>query len=335
MKAQILLATSLVLVLTLFGAGLVQTRASQPLSIPQASQPDSLVFTLKVPAPQTNPDGKNNAPPSLEGYEASGAPGDPLLPVKAFNIALPPDVIPESVKAQVIQVQNVDLDGTYTLHLRHPARPGWMTRQVILWGKNAASILDGKNTQVYQNDAYFPQSQLSEVRFDQMRKWRFVNLLLTPLQYNPVTGKLRLASEVQVQVTFERAASVDQRQLQIELSDTVMDERAAELLYNYDQAQAWYPVMAKPDGLSTTYNYVIITTKYDCHRQHKSSTALSPTSKPRATACWSSPRTNMAVDRAMAQPHGAKNPPVADQQLPGAGIEYVLLIGDPTPYDPA
>ncbi len=115
MKTHILLATSLVLVLTLLGAGLVQTRASQPLSIPQASQPDSLVFTLKVPAPQTNPDGQNNAPPGLEGYEVSGAPGDPLLPAKAYNIALPPDVIPESVKAQVIQAQTVELDGVYTL----------------------------------------------------------------------------------------------------------------------------------------------------------------------------------------------------------------------------
>ncbi len=103
-------------------------------------------------------------------------------------------------------------------------------RQVRAVGQERASILDGKNTQVYQDDAYFPQSQLSRVRFDQMRKWRFVTLLLTPLQYNPVTGKLRLASEVQVQVTFERAPSVDLQQQHIELSDTVMDDAAAELL---------------------------------------------------------------------------------------------------------
>ena len=74
----------------------------------------------------------------------------------------------------------------------------------MLWGENAASIVDGKNTLVYQNDAYFPQSQLISVRFDQLRKWRFVSLLLAPLQYNPVAGKLRLASEVQVQVTYQR-----------------------------------------------------------------------------------------------------------------------------------
>ena len=332
MKAHILLATSLVLVLTLFGAGLVQPTASHPLSMPQASQPDSLVFTLKVPALQTNPDGEGIAPPSLEGYQAAGAPGDPLLPVKAYNIALPPDVIPESVQAQVIDAKTVELEASAPVA---PAPPGVMwvqERQVEQWGKNAASIVDGKNTLVYQNDAYFPQSQLSNVRFDQMRKWRYVTLLLAPLQYNPVAGKLRLASEVQVQVTFERAASVDQNQLQIELSDTMMDERAAQLLYNVDQARAWYPVMAKPDGLSTPANYVILTSKnivtaskklnsFVAHKQAQGYSVLVVTEDQYGTTQYPSTRADKIRQ-------WLKN------NYQALSIEYVLLIGDPKPYNP-
>ncbi len=64
---------------------------------------------------------KTTPHPAWKGIEVSGAPGDPLLPAKAYNIALPPDVIPESVKAQVIQVQTVDLDGALRrLSLRRP-----------------------------------------------------------------------------------------------------------------------------------------------------------------------------------------------------------------------
>ena len=327
MKPRVLIMSGLVLVLTLFGSSQVQTTAGQPLAIPQASQPDSLVFTLKIPVLPANSDGDRTAAPSLEGYEASGSPGDPLLPVKAYNIALPPDVIPESVQAQVLQVQTVDLPETYALAPAQPATTWVEQRQVTLWGKNAASILDGKNTQVYQTDAYFPQSQLSEVRFDQLRKWRFVSLLLTPLQYNPVTGKLRLVTEVQIQVTFERLASIDQQKLQIELSDTVMDDRASQLLYNYDQAQAWYPVMAKPAGLSTNPGYVIVTsnaivtasTRLNSFKAHKIAqgyNVLVVTEDQHGGGPYPSSRVQHIRDWLKAN-------------YQTMSIQYVLLIGDP------
>lgn len=331
MKPQFLLVISLLLVMTLFGSSQAQATPSRPLSAPESRQPGSLFFTFKVPALQIPQEGAT-ALPAIEGYQVSGAPGDPLLPTRAYNIALPPDVIPASVQAQVLAVQATDLDGAYQVA---PAPPGQVkidNRQVQVWGKNAASIQDGQNSLVYQNNAFFPQSQLTGVRFDQMRKWRFVTLLLTPLQYNPVTGKLRLSSEVQVQVTYERASSVDLQQQHIELSDTVADARAAELLFNYDQARAWYPLMPKPAGLTTTYNYVIITSKnivaaskslnsFVAHKQAQGYSVLVVTEDQYGVAQYGSQRASKIrqwlIDNYLAQ-----------------SIQYVLLVGDPTPYIP-
>ncbi len=334
MKQQILRLSSLVLVLMLLGSSQVKTTASQLPPTAQGDQTDSIVYTFTIPELQFTQDSDGNPQPSLEEYEASGAPGDPLLPIKAYNIALPPDVIPESVKAEVIASQSIDLNGEYQIEAAPPHTTWVENQEITLWGKNADSIIDGKNTQVYQNDAYFPQSLLSSSSFDQMRKWRFVTLMLTPLQFNPVTGKLRLTTEVQVQVTFDRAIKVDSNQLQIELSDTVMDDRAIQLFYNFDEAQNWYPETSRPAGLSNTYNYVIITsnkvvaasqklTNFVAHKEAQGYSVLVVTENQYGGITGVYP--NLLAQKIRQW--------LIDNYY-SLGIEYVLLIGNPTPYNP-
>jgi|GEM_PF-2516334 len=335
MKPHLLILSSTILILSLLEASQAQIAMGQTPASPPAASLESLVFTFKIPALQITSDGLY-AQPTLEGFEASAAPGDPLLPVKVYHIALPPDVIPRSVTAQVLSAATAEQSGVYQIAPAPPAKTWANEQETTVWGKHAGSILDGKNTQVYQNDAFFPAAQLSEARFDQMRKWRFVSLRLTPLQYNPVAGKLRLATEVQVRISFERSASVDQRQLQLELSDTVMDQRAADLFYNYAQALAWYPALAKPAGLSTAYDYVIITTnfilanntKLNAFKAHKEAPGqghhvliITENQYGGLTGEWPN-RTAQKIRQWL------KNNYLA------MGIEYVLLIGDPTPYDP-
>jgi hypothetical protein len=333
-KPRTCLVWGLLLALALLVSSRVQPMTALSKSVPSSGETNSLVFTFKIPPLQITQGSEGVDQLRLEGFEMSGAPGDPTLLAKAYNIALPPDVVWESVKVDVVQAQTLELAGAHAIA---PAPPGvtWIhDRQVVLWGKNAASIVDGKNTRVYQNDAYFPPSQLSSVKLDQMRKWRFVSLLVTPVQYNPVTGKLRQATEVQVRVTFERAPSIDAQQLQTELSDTVMDDRAAQVLYNYDQAQAWYPAMARPAGVGAQANYVIITTNaivaasaklnsFIAHKQDQGYSVLVVTEDQYGglTGQWP----NRMAEKIRQWLKNNYQPLL---------IQYVLLIGDPTPYDP-
>jgi len=46
----------------------------------------------------------------------------------------------------------------------------------------------------------------------------------------------------------------------IKLSDTIKEDEAMELIYNYAEARKWYPVQPKPLG-STDYKYIIMCTE--------------------------------------------------------------------------
>jgi hypothetical protein len=204
MKPRMFVLSSFVLVVVLLGASHIHPMLAQAPSISPAPAPDHLVFSFKIPSLDVTHDSDGLAWLSIEGFDVSSTPGDPVLPIKAYHIALPTDVVWESVKVEVVQAEMTELAGMYTIA---PAPPGttWEEdHQIILWGKNDDTIVEGKNAQVYQNDAYFPPSLLSVAGHDQMRKWRVLNLIATPVQYNPVTGKLRQATEIQIQVTFDR-----------------------------------------------------------------------------------------------------------------------------------
>jgi len=250
-RTRIFTLLSLVVVLALLLPGGVQPAAAQ--------QPDSIVVTLQTPPRRAavGSDGFDSV--QVEGFDHFASPGDPALPGKVYNVALPPDVAWQSVSVEMLSVKTVELTGTYEIA---PVRPPatWVDgRQIIAWGENAASIVDGKNTRVYQRDAYFPSSYVTSVGHSQMRKWRFVRLLFTPVQYNPVTKKLRMATEVEVRITFGRGPA-NQAQRRAELSDTVMDREAALILHNYGQAKGWYQTDTLPRSTSADADYVIITT---------------------------------------------------------------------------
>jgi len=57
---------------------------------------------------------------------------------------------------------------------------------------------DGKNrfidpySSVYGQDRYFPEATVEYLGFSRLRKWRIAKIGYSPLQYNPVTKKLRM-----------------------------------------------------------------------------------------------------------------------------------------------
>jgi len=301
----------------------------------RAQAPDSIIITLQTPPHQVTTGDDGFGLVQVEGFDRFGAPGDPELPGKVYNIAVPPDVNWATLTVEILGTEITELPGTYEIA---PALPfaTWVDgQQITEWGENAASIVDGKNTQVYQNNAYFPACYVTPVAQAQMRKWRFVRLLFTPVQYNPITKKLRLVTEAEVRVAFERRPAA-QAQVQTELNDTIMDDEAMQVLYNYDQAKGWY----QPDSPLVNTNaasgyYVIITTNaivtgssklndFVAHKEAKEYTVEVVTEDDYGGLTGQPPNgTAEKIRQWLLNNYLTKH------------IEYVLLIGNPDPDDPS
>lgn len=327
------LASSLICVVLLLSSFLGNVSAAPPTSTyPQSS--DSITVTLQAPSYRvtTGEDGFTQV--QIEGFDLSGLPGDPALPGKMYNVALPPNVNWDSLAVEPVVTTTVELSGTYEVAPATPAVTWVDGQKIVSWGENADSIVDGKNTKVYQNDAYFPTSYVTNAARSQMRKWRFVRLLFTPVQYNPVTKKLRLATEVELRLTFGYNAAVQDAQVQSELADTVMDDRAAKMLYNYEQAQGWYETSAPTIAANSTADYVIITTStivsgssllssFVTHKEERGYTVQVVTESDYSGLTGDSPNGMAEKIRKW-----LKNNYLT------LGIKYVLLIGSPDPDDP-
>ncbi|GAH52210.1 unnamed protein product, partial [marine sediment metagenome] len=189
----------------------------------------------------------------------------------------------------------------------------------------------GEKADIYSKDSYYPENIIEYLGISQMRKWQIVNIKHAPFQYNPITKDLIFVPEVTLVIRYSGPSL---RVLSdMELTDTVMDRRAEKILINYSEAREWY--MPKRVVLTPlqTYNYVIITT----NSIQTNSTKLSDFVNHLTDKGYS-------VKVITETDFGSLTGQYPDQKAEkirewlknnyiSMGIEYVLLIGNPSPYE--
>ena len=284
----------------------------------------------------------------IDGYKSMGAPGNPMLPSKVFNVLLPPDVVWDSVELTVVDIETEVLTGTYRVEPAAPDAAYVEGKMVYDWGQNQ-SVVDGKNTAVYDKDVFFPSENVALLPYSQMRKWKYSRILFVPAQYNPGTGELKLIKNIKLEISFQQSRI---RALSELLRDTAMDGLAPELFINYNQGKDWYVspdagadindsssnidgslLLRGTDQPNTAYDYVIITTNaivsgssklanFITHKQARGHSVLVVTETNFGSLSGQSPNHRSEKIR-----QWLKNNYIA------YGIEYVLLIGDPHPYE--
>jgi len=194
----------------------------------------------------------------LNDASTATSPGSPMLPHKAYNVALPPDVVWDSLAISIVETTQSSVPGAYDIA---PAPPvGRLDGSgEFEWG-SATNIVDGKDMDVYGLDALVPTNWIEVSKTCQMRKWKFAQVRFNPFKYNPVQRQLMFCEEVTVKVEFSRDPDLlDEGSLW----DTVLDGKAAGMFINYHTAVQWYKhgtktPFALPDD---TYDYGIITTE--------------------------------------------------------------------------
>jgi hypothetical protein len=255
----------------------------------------------------------------IDGYYSYAVPGYPDLPAKIFRVAVPPEVDPASINLNYT-IEKIKNLGTYNIQESPPLKT---------WADDEFTL--GQTADIYDQDAFFPADCIEYLGFSQMRKWRIVAFKFIPFQYNPVTGELKFVSEVKVTIDYQTGMRTDE--IEFELTDSVMDSRAQQLLLNYQESFPWY--QTDNEIFRATTDYVIITT----NAIESSSTQLNNfltylTGKGYSPVVITEDEYGGLTGQA---PNGTaeKTRKWLQDNYVANGINYVLLIGNPDPDDPS
>jgi hypothetical protein len=194
----------------------------------------------------------------MDNFSSTNSPGDPMLVHKLYNVLVPPDAVGADLKLEIVSADIQVLEGAYMIRPVGPLAPdidefsgGALWTEYWGEGKN---VTDGKNLDVYEMDANYPENYVELLPYSELRKWKFARVDFTPFQYNPVSKKLTLIKNVVVDISYETSPDLMDSRL---AADTVMDDVALELFSNYNEGKAWYEAEKPTFEPQATYDYVI------------------------------------------------------------------------------
>jgi hypothetical protein len=188
---------------------------------------------------------------SVEHFGRLLVPGKPNLPSKIFALAIPPGA--ELVDVNYDAGQGIVLPGAY--QIPPVSLPRVIGQEDPLVSERERTAYRENYRSVYGSDEPYPREVVEFVRTAGYRKYRLVDVRVTPVRYEPLTGRLTYHPAITVYVTYQfakksRAITADHLER--------MEKVADEIILNYDRAQSWYAANSAPGkGL---YDFVIITT---------------------------------------------------------------------------
>jgi len=183
----------------------------------------------------------------INGFDYLRTPGYPVLPVKNFLYALPPDATILSLHYKLNNA--IELPGTYQIL---PA-----LAPIPYTDQHIEQSLLGKNNEIYTSDSPYPSEPVVIQNLGSLRQYQYISISVCPFVFHPLSGKLFYSTDVEMTIGY-RHESVARNQLTM---DPKTDLFAATLFTNYDQISQYY----HQDGTqsvtpSDAADYVIITT---------------------------------------------------------------------------
>ena len=267
----------------------------------------------------------------MNNFSIKYIPGEPMLPSSNSNVLLPPNVDLTSIKLEILSENTKQLDGTYEIRPAPEFRP-LVDNDSYDFAAQSKPVEFTKGA-VYDNDSAYPEKNILLLPYSQMRKWVFVPVQFISFKYNPVQKTLILIENATVRISYQLLPAISSEENNL-LGDTVMDSLAPGMFVNYGQFKDLYgEKIAASSQTSATGRYVIITTnaivsgssklnEFIAHKQSLGYAVSIETENDYGGLSGQSPNHNAEKIR-----QWLKNNYVA------LGIKYVLLIGNPTPYE--
>ena len=142
---------------------------------------------------------------ALKDYGPSNNPGAPELPVLVKFLQIP---VCESVVATVTNAQYTEYDAA-TLGITHPLYPNQPSVS-----KSDPQPPFAYDQTVYNTNEFYSLPLVSVEKVGVLRDMALANMYVSPVQYNPVTQKIRVYSQIDVEFTFVNANMAQTQQLQ-------------------------------------------------------------------------------------------------------------------------
>jgi len=147
--------------------------------------------------------------PRIAGFGLGSRPGEPMLPLKVLLVAIPEGSVPElevlSTSSQefalrVAPVPRLRVRDREVLERLEPGARGAPGVRGAGGGQGTYDDEFAADARLYSRDQDFPAAPLRLGKVGYMREQRFVEVLYSPLLYNPARGRVRFIPEVEARV---------------------------------------------------------------------------------------------------------------------------------------
>ncbi len=183
----------------------------------------------------------------IEGFSKMHDVGKPALPVHIDLIALPSN---SEAVVSIIESEWQELEN----YMIHPAL-------------KPASDAEGApeprfeiNRKLYRTDAYFPKNIVDVIEIQKLRGASIANVQIKPVQFNPVTGKIRVYSRIKYRIefvgsgkSFDYASSKNSRHFTTMLKNYVLNYQSipnGNLILGSNSSRKDYIIVTQNDYLA-------------------------------------------------------------------------------------
>jgi len=307
-----------------------------------------LELEITSPAPEVQ-DQDGGQVVRMQGYGTITIPGAPELPVRGYQVLLPPDADLNTVNIRVVRMEQHEVPGTFDIG---PAPPMLAvdSESRAYWGE-AKSVRDGRDMGIYGANAMFPAPVIELESVGRLRHWKLARIRFAPVQYNPVTKRLYHTVHVVFLLDFQRKFPAG---LVVPSAHDTLSQLPGNILLNPEALSEWYGSGMVSKSLSG-HGYAIITTDAVKDALYTPGIATKPAGILYRFASLKAERGFrvfiITETSCISHSDGVTGPGYGTEQgqqrainirswlmdnygTTAKDIKYVLLIGNPDPQDP-
>ncbi|HOU11889.1 MAG TPA: C25 family cysteine peptidase [Anaerolineae bacterium] len=174
----------------------------------------------------------------VEGYSSASNSGAPALPVKGTLVGIPANA---QVTLSVLEADFVEQTGTYTIcPIARPIVEQGLEEQISYQGQALM-----RDAVLYATAGFVPAEPVVVLSTGFVRSQGVAEVQFRPFQYNPVTGQLRFARRIRVQLIFDAAPKTTLERLAqgapaaTDVDEGVFEDVLRNTVVNYEDARAW------------------------------------------------------------------------------------------------